>query len=82
MLYFTFKRITLIPAASFSGSFNSFPESRLFTKRVHPSNIENKNFRSVYLEDIEMLNISRIQSEEKIIVENIEIDENYLNTAI
>ena len=82
MLYFTFKRFTLIPATSCSGSFNSVPESRLFTINVHPSNIENKNFRSVYLEDIKMLNISRIQSEEKITVENIEMDENYLNTAI
>ena len=71
ILYFTFKRFTLSPAVSYSGSFNSVPESRLFTKRVHPSNIVAKNSISVSSEDIEMFNISRRQSENKIIVENI-----------
>ena len=71
ILYFTFKRFTMSPAVSYSGSFNSVPESRLFTKRVHPSNIVTKNSRSVSSEDIEMFNISGRQSENKIIVENI-----------
>ena len=72
ILIFKFQRFKLSPAGSYSGSFNSIPNSRLFTKKVHPSNFDRSRPESLSLADIEMINISRIPSENNMVVENIE----------